>query len=716
MKEDNIRTLEETLAIIDRGSYQVNGKTIALRLSKREMESVHVLLPENVKHIADRKDFSKPFVIGRCGYTCVKMDSFQAACEMSVSRISTGKDMKPVLVLNFASPVNPGGGVRKGSSAQEEDLCRKSSLLLSLESPHARKYYQYSRSLQTHMGSDAMMFSPKVEVIRDEHGNLLNETVVVAVLTCAAPKINHGLEGLFIKEYEDMLFQRITYMLKCAAYFGYEDLVLGAWGCGVFGNDAAVMSDLFLKAFKEFRFNKLRDKDCFRRVWFAVRGGSGSYNFDQFYRNFGNGHFYADEDREDTERALEAIKRTEVHLDKVRGSLFGGAAGDALGYAVEFLPEPEIFKTYGSSGIQEYSIDPKSGKALISDDTQMSLFTANGILVGNTRGCMRGIGGIPHNYVSRSYKDWLFTQKHSYGEEPENGRSSWLLDVPELYHDRAAGGTCLDGIASDSYPGSVAKPINDSKGCGGIMRVAPIGLKEYSNVPSGAFAEEAAELAALTHGHSLGYMTAAVLALIIRSLVYGESDKSLKRAIEEALSTVTEEFSRDPHLNELTGIVRLAIQLSENSQTDLENIHMIGEGWVAEETLGIAVYCALRHQDDFSAGIIAAVNHGGDSDSTGAVTGNILGALLGYEAIDQKWKKDLELSDVILEMADDLCHGCQMEEYSHYRDPDWERKYISMRWKPQNTTELSGNYSSIEEFIDSADFDRMNQMLRDGLI
>ena len=233
---------------------------------------------------------------------------------------------------------------------------------------------------------------------------------------------------------------------------------------------------------------------------------------------------------------------------------------------------------------------------------------------------------------------------------------------------------------------------------------------------SGAFAREAAELAALTHGHSLGYMSAAVLALIIRSIVYGESNKTLKSIIEEALDTVASEFTGDPHLNELTDIVSLAIRLSENNQPDLDNIHMIGEGWVAEETLGIAVYCALRHQDDFSAGIIAAVNHGGDSDSTGAVTGNILGALLGYEAIDQKWKKDLELSDVILEMADDLCHGCQMEEYSHYRDPDWERKYISMRWKPQNTTESSGKYSSIEEFIDSADFDRMNQMLRDGLI
>ena len=58
-----------------------------------------------------------------------------------------------------------------------------------------------------------------------------------------------------------------------------------------------------------------------------------------------------------------------------------------------------------------------------------------------------------------------------------------------------------------------------------------------------------------------------------------------------------------------------------------------------------------------------------------------MGALLGYEAIENKWKTDLELSDVILEMADDLCHDCRMEEYSCYNDPDWVRKYMFMQWK-----------------------------------
>lgn len=116
----------------------------------------------------------------------------------------------------------------------------------------------------------------------------------------------------------------------------------------------------------------------------------------------------------------------------------------------------------------------------------------------------------------------------------------------------------------------------------------------------------------------------------------------------------------------------------------VDNIHRIGEGWVAEETLGIAIYCALRYQNVFSAAMVASVNHKGDSDSTGAMTGNILGALLGYDAFDDKWKQNLELSDVILEMADDLCHGCQMSENGSYCDEDWSRKYIYGHWKEEN--------------------------------
>ena len=96
------------------------------------------------------------------------------------------------------------------------------------------------------------------------------------------------------------------------------------------------------------------------------------------------------------------------------------------------------------------------------------------------------------------------------------------------------------------------------------------------------------------------------------------------------------------------------VDFRDNKESDLDNIHRLGEGWVGEETLGIALYCALRYQNDFSKGIITAVNHNGDSDSTGAVTGNILGAIFGFETIEQKWKDNLELIDVILKVSDNL--------------------------------------------------------------
>ena len=220
---------------------------------------------------------------------------------------------------------------------------------------------------------------------------------------------------------------------------------------------------------------------------------------------------------------------------------------------------------------------------------------------------------------------------------------------------------------------------NNSKGCGGIMRIAPLAVKEGSSNIS-LLDREAAQISAITHGHPLGYLPSVILVHVIYHYIYrSDSPASLKKVILDALNTVQELYRGEKYLTELTDIVLKAIDLAENgAEKDLDNIHQLGEGWVAEETLGISLYCALRHQDDFSAGVIAAVNHRGDSDSTGAVTGNILGAMLGYQAIEEKWKKDLELSDIILEVADDLCHGCQIYKHGHYRDPEWEAKYLNM--------------------------------------
>ena len=368
--------------------------------------------------------------------------------------------------------------------------------------------------------------------------------------------------------------------------------------------------------------------------------------------------------------------------DKIRGCMIGGAAGDALGYAVEFKSEREIFLKYGEKGITCYDIHDESGKAIISDDTQMSLFTAAGLLNGDTRGALRGIRAEPSRCVAKAYCDWLNTQEMTFEQfrsRRESGEVqvfSWLSEVPELYHRRAPGTTCLTALHS-GRTGTVEDRINTSKGCGGIMRVAPMAL-DYYDADVKAIDKEGAEIAAITHGHSLGFMPAAVLTHIISRIVFSPPEP-LENIISEAVGAVCGIFAGDKHLGELTRIIDLAVALSANNEPDLANINRIGEGWVAEETLAISLYCALRHRNDFSAGITAAVNHKGDSDSTGAVTGNILGALLGCSAIEEKWKTDLELRDVILEIADDLCAGCRMSEHGPYEDQAWLQKYVRMK-------------------------------------
>lgn len=359
--------------------------------------------------------------------------------------------------------------------------------------------------------------------------------------------------------------------------------------------------------------------------------------------------------------------------DKYRGCLIGGAVGDALGYAVEFVEDSQIFQQYGERGITEYSL--VNGVAQISDDTQMTLFTANGLLLGTTRGMTRGIMGTYPSYIALCYRDWLKTQTaDEFGfEKPEY---SWLNNVPEMNHSRAPGRTCISYLMHDNL-GSTTDPRNDSKGCGGVMRVAPIGLYfEGKRYTPDQIDMIGAEAAALTHGHELGYIPAAMLVHIIHILSHSENATVLD-AVNDAKESIVRLFPKAEHLREMVDLTNKAIQLATEDDIDeLDAIRELGQGWVAEETLAIAIYCSLKYTNDFEKAMIASVNHSGDSDSTGAVTGNILGAYLGLKAIPEKFLTNLELRETILEIADDLFNDCKISEYGSYRDDVWERKYI----------------------------------------
>ena len=346
--------------------------------------------------------------------------------------------------------------------------------------------------------------------------------------------------------------------------------------------------------------------------------------------------------------------------DKYRGCLIGGAAGDALGYAVEFADETSIFEEYGENGITEFEL--VDGLAEISDDTQMTLFTANGLVYAQAT-CLISGQKTPEylKWVRYAYLEWYKTQTESF-PLTEGEHLMWLTNQPELFSRRAPGRTCLTAI-KDGANGKIGNPINDSKGCGGAMRAAPVGLCLDTNTKTHRlfFTTLGAEIAALTHGHELGYIPAAAFVHIIQRLAHND-DVTIEDAVNDMMETIKQLFTNAKDLGYFLDLMNKAIEFSEDEMDDLEAIRQLGEGWVAEETLAIAIYCVLKYPDDFEKALVASVNHGGDSDSTGAFTGNIMGAYLGLDKIPQKYVDNLELKDVIIELADDLFNAAWLSE------------------------------------------------------
>lgn len=373
-------------------------------------------------------------------------------------------------------------------------------------------------------------------------------------------------------------------------------------------------------------------------------------------------------------------------LSAIRGSLLGGAVGDALGYAVEFLSLASIREKYGEGGIRAYERSPRSGKALVSDDTQMTLFTAAGLLNRQTRCALTGQAEDAAVFICEAYRDWYmtqfckddpcFAQWDIHRREP----ATWLYRVPQLHGRRAPGNTCLSAISQNVF-GTIEDPINRSKGCGGVMRVAPVGLFQHgaqSREQLIRLGWEAAQAAAVTHGHPLGYISAAGLGMMVNRAAFGGCpyQDGLQGILRECRELLAEMFGHEPELAVQLGLLNRAEELSRNRRPDTENIPVLGEGWVGEETLAIAVYCCLRYSNDFSSAVIAAVNHDGDSDSTGAVAGNLLGAWLGAEGIEPRWLEGLELQETIETLAQDLANGCRLDGAGNCADPEWACRYL----------------------------------------
>lgn len=322
----------------------------------------------------------------------------------------------------------------------------------------------------------------------------------------------------------------------------------------------------------------------------------------------------------------------ERFADRVLGCLLGGAVGDALGYEVEFLSLQRIRERFGPQGIQAPVLNAE-GQAVVSDDTQMTIFTADGL----TRSVVRD-GSIVQSSaldaVRAATLDWYAMQM---GRQVQGGLSEYGV----LGEDPARGMTCTSGCAQGAS-GTPESPINDSKGCGGVMRVAPVGLC-LELTDEEAF-ELAARCAAQTHGGPSGYLSAGTLAAIVRNLVDGlEPARCADRAIE---------IARDwPGADETVAAFGRAHELASQRSVHGAGIPVqLGKGWVGEEALAIAWYSVLV-ATDFADAVRIAANHDGDSDSTASIAGQIYGAWKGLSEVPHGWIRRLDALEPLADVA-----------------------------------------------------------------
>jgi len=182
---------------------------------------------------------------------------------------------------------------------------------------------------------------------------------------------------------------------------------------------------------------------------------------------------------------------TPTKLNRYLGCMLGGAVGDALGAPVEFINLPKIRAKYGESGIDNYD-EAYDRVGAITDDTQMTLFTAEGLSrawqQGPERGVYNAVSEVHHAYVQ-----WLNTQGETSRSKYNKSEAGALIHVQDLHSRRAPGNSCLSALRVKKM-GTMDEPVNDSKGCGGVMRVAPVGLiiVEPSSAYDGGLTESTA--------------------------------------------------------------------------------------------------------------------------------------------------------------------------------------------------------------------------------
>ncbi len=358
--------------------------------------------------------------------------------------------------------------------------------------------------------------------------------------------------------------------------------------------------------------------------------------------------------------------------DQIRGGLLGAAAGDALGYCVQELSLEEIHERFGPEGIRGY--DTENGYALVSTNTQLALFTANGLLHGQTRGALRGIMGPQIGYLRLAYQDWMKTQ--TYGGRRAPGKFvSWLCGIDDMYARRTPDKTTMLAFSTEKL-GTMEDPINRMKAAAALPRTITAGLFLNQEGKAQDAARLGAEAAAMTHGDPLGFLPSAYLGELINRLLAHRAG-SFRSVLHDTIASIQEQFGREyPKVREIGALLTRAEALAGDDDISPEEVMVELDPRDAHRVLAAACYTCLKFPGDYERALVAAVNHSGDSAATGAVAGALMGTAVGTEGIPEFYLDPLELREVLEEMADDLFQGCPMCKGNRLFDDRWNDKYV----------------------------------------
>lgn len=350
---------------------------------------------------------------------------------------------------------------------------------------------------------------------------------------------------------------------------------------------------------------------------------------------------------------------------RVRGALLGGAIGDALGAAVTGLTLEQIREAHGAEAVTDF-VPAHGRRGAVTAVTQLTLFTVDGLIRAQVR---RDTGAWhPPTDVHRAHLRWAATQR-DWGPDERRKDNGWLACEEWLYTRRDPARACLTGFG-DEVLGTLDRPKNpDATDSGALVRSAPFGL--LVGWEPQLVCQLAVECAAQSHGDPSAYLSAGALAVVVHGLARGESvDGSVQRALGQ--------LSSRPGHEPVTDALQQALGAVRQGMPNAARVIALGADVDrAENQLAVAVYCALVGED-IRHGLRLAVNHGGPSAATGALTGSLLGALHGETALPPAWLAELEGRSTVLEISDDfameMTQGAALHSPSE-SSPGWLARY-----------------------------------------